>query len=164
MFERSHYSLRNFSDYSLFVARTERFKKYFFPSATKLWNSLDIDVRNIESIYLFKKALFSIFHIPKCKILFNFSLDRYSSIIHTRLRLDTCSLNFYLFKIGCKASPACLCGFEYECINHYFLHCPIFAAPRSTLLCCSNPCGQIAGYILFQLVQSVVDMQPTPER
>ena len=78
--------------------------------------------------------MFSIFHIPKCKILFNFSLDRYSSIIHTRLRLDTCSLNFYLFKIGCKASPACLCGFEYESINNYLLHCPIFAAPRSRLL------------------------------
>ena len=30
VFERSHYSLRNFSDYSLFVARTERFKKSFF--------------------------------------------------------------------------------------------------------------------------------------
>ena len=108
--ELSHYSLRNLSDYSLFVARTERFKKSFFPSATKLWNNFDIDVRNIESIDLFKKALFSFLHIPKCKILFNFSVDRYSSIIHTRLRLDTCALNFYIFKIGSKASPACLCG------------------------------------------------------
>ena len=32
------------------------------------------------------------------------------------------------------SSPACLCGFEYESINNYFLHCPIFAAPRSRLL------------------------------
>ena len=78
--------------------------------------------------------MFSIFHIPKYKSLFNFSLDRYSSIIHTRLRLDSCALNFYLLKIGSKASPACLCGFEYESINHYFLHCPIFSVPRSRLL------------------------------
>ena len=92
VFERSHYSLRNFSDYSLFVARTERFKKSFFHLRL---NCGTIDVRNIESIDLFKKALFSIFHIPKYKSLFNFSLDRYSSIIHTRLRLDSCALNFY---------------------------------------------------------------------
>ena len=67
-------------------------------------------------------------------MLFNFSLDRYSSIIHTRLRLNVCALNYYLFKIGCKPSPECLCGFEVESINHYFLHCPLFAAPILKLL------------------------------
>ena len=54
--------------------------------------------------------------------------------IHTRLRLNVCALNYYLFKIGSKPSPECLCGFEIESINHYFLHCPLFAAPRLKLL------------------------------
>ena len=56
------------------------------------------------------------------------------TIIHTRLRLNVCALNYYLFKIGSKPSPECLCGFEIESINHYFLHCPLFAAPRLKLL------------------------------
>jgi hypothetical protein len=48
--------------------------------------------------------------------------------------LDVCALNYYLFKIGCKLSAKCTCGFEIETINHYFLHCPIFAAQRLKLL------------------------------
>ena len=30
---------------------------------------------------------------------FDYSLDRYCSIIHSRLRLDTCALFYYLFKL-----------------------------------------------------------------
>ena len=98
-----------------------------------VWNDIDFSVRNLESLISFKNALFRIFDVPHYKRLFNFSLDRYSSIIHTRLHLNVCALNYYLFKIGSKPSIECLCGFEIESINHYFLHCP-FAAPRSKLL------------------------------
>ena len=37
-FERTHYSWRTQSDFTLFPVRTGRFKKSFFPSATNLWN------------------------------------------------------------------------------------------------------------------------------
>ena len=134
MSERAHYSFRSCSDYTLFPARTERFKNSFFPSATKAWNNIDITVRNFESVISFQNALFIIFDLPRYETLFNFSLDRYSSIIHTHLWLNVCGLNYYLFKIGRKPSPECLCGFEIESINHYFLHCPFFAAPRLKLV------------------------------
>jgi hypothetical protein len=78
--------------------------------------------------------LFHIFDVPQQNMLFNFSFNRYSSIIHTRLCLNVRALNYYLFKIGCKPSPECFCGFEVDSINHYFLHCPLFAAPRLKLL------------------------------
>ena len=122
VFERTHYSLRSCSDYTLFPVRTERFNKSFFPSTTMAWNDIDFSVRNLESLISFKNALFRIFDVPHYKRLFNFSLDRYSSIIHTRLRLNVCALNYYLFKIGSKLSPECLCGFEIEIesVNHYF--------------------------------------------
>ena len=132
--ERAHYSFRSCSDYTLFPARTERFKNSFFPSATKAWNNIDITVRSFESVTSFQNALFTIFDVPCYETLFNFSLDRYSSIIHTRLRLNVCGLNYYLFKIGRIPSPECLCGFEIESINHYFLHCPFFAASRLKLV------------------------------
>ena len=134
MFERTQYFLRSCSDYTLFPVRTERFKKSFFPSTTIAWNDIDISVRNLESVILFKNALAINFDVPQYETLFNFSLDRYFSIIHTRLRLNVCTLNYYLFKMGIKSSPECLCGFEMESINHYFLHCPLFAAPRLNLL------------------------------
>ena len=63
--------------------------------------------------------LFSMFHSTKRHY-------GYSSIIHTRLLLNVCSLNYYLFNIGRDPSPECLCGFEIESINHYFLHCPFY--------------------------------------
>jgi hypothetical protein len=132
--ERTHYSVRSQSDFTLFPVHTERFKKSFFPSATKLWNGLDTSVRNLPSISRFKKVLLDLFNLQPSPTLFNYSLDRYSSIIHTRICLDACALNYYLFKIGCKLSPKCTCGFEIETINHYFLHCPIFAAQRLKLL------------------------------
>jgi hypothetical protein len=72
--------------------------------------------------------------------------------IHTRIRLGACALNYYLFKIDCKLSPKCTCGFEIETINHYFLHCPIFAAQRLKLhahLCCSHFCWKMACIVQF---------------
>ena len=134
VFERTHYSLRMQSDFTLFPVCTERFKKAFFPSATNLWNGLDTSVHNLQSVTCFKNALLVIFNFPMSPTLYNFSLDRYSSISHTRVCLDACLLNYYLFRVGCKSSPKCVCGFAVETINHYFLHCPIFAATRLKLL------------------------------
>ena len=43
--ERTSYSLRNLKKFTLFASRTERFNKSFFPSTTRLWNNIGIDVR-----------------------------------------------------------------------------------------------------------------------
>jgi hypothetical protein len=132
--ERTQYSVRSQSDFTLFPVHTERFKKSFFPSTTKLWNGLDTSVRNLPAISRFKKVLLDLFNLQPSRTLFNYSLDRYSSIIHTWIRFYACALNYYLFKIGSKFSPKCTCDFEIETINHYFLYCPIFAAQRLKLL------------------------------
>ena len=49
-FERTHYSSRTHSDFTLFPVRTEHSKKPFFPCATNLWNGLDTSVRNLRSV------------------------------------------------------------------------------------------------------------------
>ena len=42
------------------------------------------------------------------------------------------------FKIGCKVSPACICGAESETtIKHYLLMCPLFASQRLEMLSCA---------------------------
>ena len=43
---RTSRSLRSGEDLTLLLSRTEKFKKCFLSSAVKLWNSLQIDVRN----------------------------------------------------------------------------------------------------------------------
>ena len=43
-------------------------------------------------------------------------------------------LNYYLFKIGRKESPACFCAFYSESVKQFSLKCPLFAASRHKLL------------------------------
>jgi hypothetical protein len=87
-----------------------------------------------HSISLFKSKLRDIFCVTKYNTLYNTSLSRYSSILHTRLRLGHCALNLYLYRIGCKPSPFCECHWGiYETLSHYFLHCPLYAAQRQIL-------------------------------
>ena len=118
--ERTNYSLRTASNYSLFASRSERFKRSFYPSTTTLWNDISFDIRCLQSIGPFKKALFSFFNVPSYNVIYDFAIDRFNAIIHTRLRLDACALNYYLFKIGCRERPACFCGFHTETVKHFF--------------------------------------------
>ena len=60
--ERTSYSLRNFKNFALFASRTARFNKSFFPSTTRSWNNISIDVRSTLSLNLFKKSLYPTFH------------------------------------------------------------------------------------------------------
>jgi hypothetical protein len=55
--QRSGTSLRNAENFTLFRSRTERFKKYFCPSATILWNNLDFRICNSSFIKIFKQSI-----------------------------------------------------------------------------------------------------------
>ena len=72
--------------------------KIFFPSTTSLWNDIGYDIRCLDSIGSFKKALFCSYNVPSYNATFDFAIDRLNAIFYTRLRLDTCALNYYLLK------------------------------------------------------------------
>ena len=54
----------------------------------------------------------------------------------TRLRLGLSHLREHKFKHSFQdtLNPLCSCGVDIETTSHYFLHCPLFHAERSTLL------------------------------
>ena len=79
---------------------------------------------------------FSFYNVPSYNATYDFAIDRFNAIFHTRSRLDTCALNYYLFKVGCKESPVCFCGFHNETVEHFFLECPLYS---SLELICSPP-------------------------
>jgi hypothetical protein len=83
---------------------------------------------------IFKSHLQDFFDISTYEKRYDYELDRHNSILHARLRLNCCALNYYLFKINCVISPACNCGFNCESVIHYFLYCPRYAALRIFLL------------------------------
>ena len=86
--QRSRITLRSANDFSLFPARTERYRKSFFPFSTRLWNTLDSELG---------EALFRFFNTSRYNKLFDYSIDRYTSRLHTRLRLNCCALRLLPF-------------------------------------------------------------------
>jgi hypothetical protein len=107
------------------MSRTERFKKSIFPSAMLMWNNLELRDRDLSSVKVYKRSLCQYFDIQTYNKLYDFANDRFSSILHTRLRC--CGLNYYLFKINCILSPMCICNTEHETVAHYLLRCPVMS-------------------------------------
>lgn len=135
--QRTQFPLRSSNNLSLYSSRTQRFYNSFLPSSVRLWNSLSNDVRN-ASFSSYKSALKCLyFDNFVASPLYSFSLTRYASILHTRLRLGFSGLNSYLFRIKCKLSPSCACGYREESVHHYFIVCPRYAAQRTVLFTCA---------------------------
>ena len=134
--ERSNIPLRSATEFSTFQCRTEMFKTSFFPSVINLWNNLSLDIRQLDSLSVFKHALNHLLHHLKYNRFFDSSLSRRASILHARLLLGCCVPNDYLFFINCAVSPICACKQGKETVKHYLLECPRYATAtqRATLL------------------------------
>ena len=77
-----------------------------------------LDIRRVDSLNVFKNSMVNYLNLPH----------------YNPLKLNCCALNYYLFRINCVPYPGCICGFQDETINHYFLYCLRFAALRQILL------------------------------
>jgi hypothetical protein len=118
----------------LFVKNCE-IRQSFFPSIIDLWNSLGTDVRNSDSIDTFNVIVKSMFVPSIYNDIFDVSLTCRASILHAHLRLGFHGFNEY--------NTLCHCGMGNESVQHYFLHCPRFAAQRNLFLASAvRICGQ----------------------
>ena len=97
--------------------RTSLFKNSFLPSTIRHRNGLDIDMRNSNSLNIFKNKL-------KLHYLFSLALNyvytgyRKASIYHSRLRLGMSSLAAHPFPYGSSDSPYCSCGAICDLVAH----------------------------------------------
>ena len=66
----STYNTRNTNNISLFKVKHNFFRNSFFPSALIEWNKLDLNIRNSESLNIFKKTLLN-FIRPSGSTVFN---------------------------------------------------------------------------------------------
>ena len=132
--EISKFPLRNKDNFDSIPTKTERYKTSFFPSAISKWNSLDICVRNQRSLQKYREHLNTLFLSKRYNEVYNVSLSRYASILHTRLRLGFHALNSYLFRINRRESQECdSCSGINETVQHYFLYCSRYSAQRTQL-------------------------------
>ena len=113
------------------LVHTNRLYHSFVPSSIRLWNSLNLDIKQSTTIASFKSKLVQLCQIKK--VPYYCYGPRQLNIALTRLRLNCSSLNSYLHRIGVMGTPACSCGARCETTHHYFLQCLIYETQRRQL-------------------------------
>ena len=129
---REAYMTRHKNSIPLFNVKHDYFKNSFFPLTIIEWNNLDSNIRNSESLTIFKKHMLA-FVRPAANSTFHSSNPDGLKLI-TRLRPGLSHLRFHKFKHNCQntLNPICSCG-TVETTIHYLLHCPNFSNERLTL-------------------------------
>ena len=117
-----------------FNCQTNCFKYSFFPSTLNDWFNLDLNIRNSESISIFKSKLLS-FIRPVQTNIYNI-FDPKGLKFLTRLRLGLSHLNEHRFRHNFQdcLNPLCSCSLEIEDTSHYLLHCHHFSHHRVALM------------------------------
>ena len=114
--------------------RSNFFRNSFFPSTITEWNKLDRDIRNSDSLNVFKLSLL-IFVRPVANSVFEIN-NSYGLKLLTRLRLGLSHLRYHKFRHNFRVCiyPMCDCGLDIETATHFLLRCPIFQCARQSLL------------------------------
>ena len=111
-------------------SKTKLYSDYFLPSSIKLWNRLSIDTRNSRSLNIFKERIKT--QNSKCPAHY-YSGTRLGQILHTRLRMNSSSLNEHLFIRNLVDSPNCACG-QVESTSHFLISCKKYTDLRNELM------------------------------
>ena len=129
---RTNYQLRNRLQLDVPYTRLNILANSFFPAATRLWNDLSNEIKNLPSVEAFKRKYRA--SLPKSEPLFYFG-GRLESSIHARLRIKNSPLKADLFyHLHVIDSPLCPCGSGAdEDAKHYFFECALFDPQRREL-------------------------------
>ena len=122
---------RSSNKYVEFRFQNDIFNKSFFPFVTKMYNSLDLSLRNIPIMVDFKANLKLKYKNKKVKH-YSRGISKYANALHTQLRVGQSYLNSHGFKINLKEDDLCLC-YRAETTSHYFLDCFLYPVERESL-------------------------------
>ena len=136
--ESNPYNLRNSADFEAIIRRTEIYSKSVIPSSIKLWNELDIEIRNSPSLSIFKSNIKRLFKPPVVPLFYLIG-DRSLSVYHARIRNRCSNLNADLHYNHLLLNPACECGFQIEDSEHFFFKCPRYILERHELFVKTRP-------------------------
>ena len=117
-----------------FHCRTDCFRNSFFPSTLNDWFNLDAEIRNSESLAIFKTKLVP-FIRPVSSNVYNI-FDPVGLKLLTRLCLGFSHLNEHRFRHNFQncINPLCSCSLDIEDTSHYLLHCHHFVQHRIDLM------------------------------
>ena len=110
------------------------FKSSYFPSTIIEWNKLDSNIRNSETLNIFKSKILQ-FIRPTANSIFGFHNPTVVKLL-TRLRLGLSHLRERKFKHSFQNTfnPLCSCGKEVETTFHFLLSYLNYSDERLTIL------------------------------
>ena len=129
----SNNPLRNSNNIAIPFTRTEISHRSCIPSSITLWNSLDQNVRTIDSLKCFKNHIKNSYITNTDVLSFYLVGDRYFTILHARIRNNCSNLNNDIYVNNLRAKPLCSCLKENEAANHYFFKCVSYINQRVIL-------------------------------
>ncbi|XP_071133192.1 uncharacterized protein [Mytilus edulis] len=131
----TQYPLRNGQDIILPFCRLTLTSQSFIPSTIKLWNNLNIAVRNVDSLPKFKVELknYDIRNENQSNLKHYLYGPRKLNIILTQFRCSASFLNCDLFRANIISDPTCKCGLDIEDMHHFFFDCPFYLNERAIL-------------------------------
>ena len=126
----SRYNFRNAHIIQTFDSKTTQYFNSILPSSFREWNNLSLDVRNNNSVIIFKRKLNS---DSKSIRSYFYAGNRRAQVLHTRLSIKCSSLNDDHFQKRINDSPLCLCG-NVENTDHDFSRSRFYHAHRAELI------------------------------
>ncbi len=118
------YDLRNSSNIRIPFTRLETFRRSFIPSAIRLWNRLDENVREEPTVNGFKSAIRC--KQPEVNVLYFYG-QRWAAIHHARIRIGCSKLKYHLcYNLHVIDDASCACGAVYETPYHFFFECSFY--------------------------------------
>ena len=122
---------RSSNKYVEFTFKNDTFNKSFFPVVTKLYNNLDLAMRNLPNSTDFKEQLKAKYKPRKVKH-YSRGISKYANTIQTQLRIGRSYLNSHGFQINLREDDLCLCH-RSETVSHFFLDCFLYQEERDEL-------------------------------
>ena len=115
---RNPYRVRNADLFNIVKSNTELYRdKSYLPKAIRLWNNLDVTLKNVVDVEKLKWLLKPKFDINPMYLV---NYTRKASIEQCRLRCGNSNLNRNLFNILLSDTLTCECGNAGEDDSHYF--------------------------------------------
>ncbi len=129
--DRLNYNLRQGHNLVGLRTRTNAFKNSFIPATIKLWNNLDVSVRNSITLSDFKKKISGIkFKIKERYI----TGPKKGQIMLNRIRMGHSGLHQHLKNNHIQDEEACECGYGCENPHHYLFDCTHHTGVRQIML------------------------------
>ena len=128
--------------YPFLTQSTAFLKTSFFPSTIIKSNKLDVNLRNMKDLFIFKKHILQFIWPPSNSVYNTYNLKGIKLMTRLYLGLSHLSRSFQN-----SINSLYNCHYEVESTVHFFLHYPLFANERSTLfstLCNIGNCLKIA--------------------